>query len=92
LFELSHYTTRPGEATRLLPPPGISSKFIVKNIWTQPTLDGPIQIWRATSKYSLQDYSGTYTLELLACVAKNGAMYNPESEYQKCVVETVLRY
>ena len=87
-----HYTASPGQSSQMLPPKTVASKFILKHLWNQPTFDGPIQIWTATSRYSLQDYSGTYSLQLLACVANNVQSYNPDNDQQKCVVTKTLNF
>jgi len=60
-------------------------------VWSQPTYDGPVQIWRVVSRYSLQDYSGTYTLRLLACVATASQSY-ADSGQHKCSIQKVLSF
>ena len=89
---MEHYTGSPGQHSQLLPPKSVASRFNLKHLWAQPTFDGPIQIWRATSRYSLQDYSGTYSLQLLACVANNVQSYNPNDDQQKCVITKTLSF
>ncbi|GAB6028191.1 Extracellular matrix protein fras1, variant 2 [Chamberlinius hualienensis] len=42
--------------------------------WTAKSNDKPIQSWRASSFYSLNNYSGNYVLELIPCILTN----NPE--------------
>lgn len=92
LFVTSHYTSQPDQSTKLLSPKSVDSKFDLDLIWTQPTFSTPMQIWKATSVYSMQDYSGTYRLQLMACVANIGQTYNPDAEEQKCAVLEVLEF
>lgn len=92
LFVLDHYTARRGQSAGLIPPENLATRFSLKHVWTQPTLDSPIQMWRATSRYSLQDYTGTYTLRLLACVATPPTTYDPEADKQKCAVQKILTF
>lgn len=87
---MQHFTAAPDQKAQLVPPKSVASKFSLKHVWTQPTFDGPVQIWRATSRYSLQDYSGTYSLRLLACVANPAHSYKADLSQQKCVVQKVL--
>lgn len=36
-----------------------------------------LQVWRATSNYTLQDYTGQYTLELIPCTANPSQPFTP---------------
>lgn len=92
LFVTDHYTAKSSQTSGLIPPENLSTRFSLKHVWTQPTLDSPVQIWRATSRYSLQDYTGTYTLRLLACVAGPTQTYDSDATDQKCAVQEVLNF
>ena len=92
MLALDHYTASSGQSSQLIPPDTVDSRFSLRILWTQPTFDGPIQMWHATSRYSLQDYSGTYTLQLLACVANAAQSYNPDADQQKCSVKKLLTF
>lgn len=92
LFVMNHYTAQPDQSTKLLSPKSVASRFELELLWTQPTFSTPIQIWKATSAYSVQDYSGIYKLQLMACVADFAQVYNPDTEEQKCAVTIVLEF
>ncbi|XP_067933161.1 extracellular matrix organizing protein FRAS1-like [Watersipora subatra] len=92
MLVMEHYTASSDQKGQLVPPESVESKFILKNDWSQPTFDGPVQVWRANSRYSLQDYSGTYTLRLLACVANAAQSYDDANEEQKCSVARTLDF
>ncbi|XP_063885992.1 extracellular matrix organizing protein FRAS1-like isoform X2 [Scylla paramamosain] len=55
--------------SRLIPPAHLETQFSLELLWSASTWEGPEQTWRATSTYSLPDYTGEYKLELMACTA-----------------------
>ncbi|XP_054717495.1 extracellular matrix organizing protein FRAS1-like [Uloborus diversus] len=66
LFVLEHYTV-PGLKSHISIPDNINVQFDLQLLWTEQTLEGPSQLWKATSNYNLKDYSGNYTINLIPC-------------------------
>lgn len=58
-------------APRSLPELAMSLELI----WSEPTWDGPRQLWRAVANASLADFSGQYAAMLLPCTAAPGVVY-----------------
>ncbi|KAF4530183.1 hypothetical protein B566_EDAN001442 [Ephemera danica] len=52
-------------------------------VWSEPTWDGPRQLWRAVSNASLTDFSGQYSAMLLPCVAAPTTVYT-DAEPPRC--------
>ncbi|XP_049952198.1 extracellular matrix organizing protein FRAS1-like [Schistocerca serialis cubense] len=69
----------PHVRSTVYPPHGLLTNMSLHLIWSQATWNSPVQSWRATSDYSLQDYSGNYTASLVACVAAPGLQYTPNA-------------
>ncbi|MPC64172.1 Extracellular matrix protein FRAS1 [Portunus trituberculatus] len=61
--------------SRLVPPAHLETHFSLELLWSASTWEGPEQAWRATSTYSLPDYTGEYKLELMACTAPQAQAY-----------------
>ncbi|KAJ4451190.1 hypothetical protein ANN_02632, partial [Periplaneta americana] len=59
-FVISHHSL-PGVMSEVVPPSGVNTNFTLHLVWSQTTWDGPEQTWRATSIYSLQDYTGVFS-------------------------------
>ncbi|KAB7500158.1 Extracellular matrix protein FRAS1 [Armadillidium nasatum] len=53
--------------SRLISPPELNLNFTLELLWSAETWDGPEQVWRATSDFTIRDYTGEYTLQLVPC-------------------------
>jgi hypothetical protein len=56
---------------RDLPGLGMSLELV----WSEPTWDGPRQLWRGVANASLTDFSGQYAAMLVPCVAAPDTVY-----------------
>ncbi|XP_069679453.1 extracellular matrix organizing protein FRAS1-like isoform X2 [Periplaneta americana] len=73
-FVISHHSL-PGVMSEVVPPSDVNTNFTLHLVWSQTTWDGPEQTWRAISIYSLQDYSGEYTIKLIPCTVLGSQQY-----------------
>ncbi len=51
-------------------------EFDLELVWTQFLNDSPKQMWKATSKSFLNDYTGNYTASLIPCYSNQNATNN----------------
>lgn len=68
-FQTETYGKYLESGTQLISPPHLPQLgFDMQMTWSQPQLSGSyFQRWRAVSNYTLQDYTGNYTLILIPC-------------------------
>lgn len=66
VYVLSHHTM-PGFESRVMAPKALAISFDLQLTWSQQTFDSPHQMWQATSRYNLKDYTGMYVIELIPC-------------------------
>ncbi|KAK3859680.1 hypothetical protein Pcinc_034224 [Petrolisthes cinctipes] len=74
--------------SRLVAPDQLNFSLSLQLLWTAPTWDGPEQVWRATSNYTLQDYTGQYTLELIPCTAESSQPFTPSPTHTTNTTQT----
>ncbi|KAL3876627.1 hypothetical protein ACJMK2_034445 [Sinanodonta woodiana] len=75
-YVLEHQTL-PGYKSRFVSEDK-SSIFKLSILWSQNTFDSQQQLWRAVSDYSLKDYTGEYTAELIPCSVHSTQRYTTE--------------
>ncbi|MFT7803878.1 FRAS1-related extracellular matrix protein 2-like [Arapaima gigas] len=73
LFVLSHHASALFSTITCAEHPGLT--FSLSLMRSEPTYNQPLQQWTFTSDFSMRDYSGTYIVKLLPCIAA------PSSEY-----------
>ncbi|XP_067010453.2 extracellular matrix organizing protein FRAS1 [Anabrus simplex] len=73
-FVLQHRLL-PSVMSGVYPPPSVGTNLTLELVWSQRTWDGPHQAWRAVTVYSLQDYTGEYTVTLIPCSVRPGQPY-----------------
>uniref|UniRef100_F6SBL8 FRAS1-related extracellular matrix protein 2 n=1 Tax=Monodelphis domestica TaxID=13616 RepID=F6SBL8_MONDO len=78
LFVLSHPASSMSSMIISADHPGLT--FSLRLIRSEPTYNQPVQQWSFVSDFSVRDYSGTYTVKLIACST------SPHQEYSLPVI------
>ncbi|KAM8975891.1 FRAS1-related extracellular matrix protein 2 [Pelodytes ibericus] len=65
LFVMSHPATSLGSMIMSADHPGLT--FTLSLVRSEPTYNQPVQQWSFVSDFAVRDYSGTYTVKLIAC-------------------------
>ncbi|XP_068920733.1 FRAS1-related extracellular matrix protein 2 [Petaurus breviceps papuanus] len=78
LFVLSHPASSTSSMIISADHPGLT--FSLRLIRSEPTYNQPVQQWSFVSDFSVRDYSGTYTVKLIACTT------SPHQEYSLPVI------
>ncbi|XP_053388167.1 extracellular matrix organizing protein FRAS1-like isoform X2 [Mercenaria mercenaria] len=89
MYVLDHHTL-PGYTSRFVSVDKDIS-FDLDLLWGQNTFDGPHQLWRATSDYSLKDYTGEYIVELIPCTVQSTQGYTIHTP-PPCTAHQPLRF
>ncbi|XP_032398648.1 FRAS1-related extracellular matrix protein 3 [Etheostoma spectabile] len=75
-FVMSHSGTSVSSMVMCADHPGLT--FTLALVRTEPTYNQPMQQWSFVSDFAVRDYSGTYTVKLIACIASpNGEFSIP---------------
>ncbi|XP_033942134.1 FRAS1-related extracellular matrix protein 3 [Pseudochaenichthys georgianus] len=75
-FVMSHPGTSMSSMVMCADHPGLT--FTLALVRTEPTYNQPIQQWSFVSDFAVRDYSGTYTVKLISCMASpNGEFSTP---------------
>ncbi|XP_069123568.1 extracellular matrix organizing protein FRAS1-like [Argopecten irradians] len=91
MYVLKHHTL-PGIESRILPPEGMAITFDLTLMWGQQTFDSPHQLWRATSKFNLKDYTGTYVIELIPCTVSSTQIFTGGQDPIPCTGHQPQRF
>ncbi|KAM7179831.1 FRAS1-related extracellular matrix protein 2 [Macrochelys suwanniensis] len=78
LFVMSHPASSLSSMVMSADHPGLT--FSLSLVRSEPTYNQPIQQWSFVSDFAVRDYSGTYTLKLIACTTV------PHQEYSVPVI------
>ncbi|KAG1714495.1 Extracellular matrix protein FRAS1 [Nymphon striatum] len=82
-YVLNHHTL-PEAQSLIKAPRNLNIKFSLALLWSEESLDGPIQVWRATSNYNLKDYSGTYSISLIPCSVNSNQQFEKSEKSLVC--------
>ncbi|XP_018610966.2 FRAS1-related extracellular matrix protein 2a [Scleropages formosus] len=74
LFVTSHSASPLSSVVMCADHPGLT--FNLSLVRSEPTYNQPIQQWTFTSDFAVRDYSGTYTVKLVPCIATPYLEYN----------------
>ncbi|XP_033757797.1 extracellular matrix protein FRAS1-like [Pecten maximus] len=91
IYVLKHHTL-PGIESRILPPEGMAITFDLTLMWGQQTFDSPHQLWRATSKFNLKDYTGKYIIELIPCTVSSTQVFTGGQDPIPCTGHQPQRF
>ncbi|XP_065487955.1 FRAS1-related extracellular matrix protein 2 [Caloenas nicobarica] len=78
LFVMSHPASSLASMVMSVDHPGLT--FSLSLIRSEPTYNQPVQQWSFVSDFAVRDYSGTYTVKLIACTTA------PHQEYSLPVI------
>ncbi|KAK3090989.1 hypothetical protein FSP39_016284, partial [Pinctada imbricata] len=91
LYVLDHETL-PSVKSQVLPPEGIPVTFDLAYLWGQQTFDSPHQLWRATSDFSVKDYTGKYFIDLIPCTVKSSQIFISGQDHIPCTAQNPQRF
>ncbi|XP_035245707.1 extracellular matrix protein FRAS1-like isoform X1 [Anguilla anguilla] len=88
------HNTLPGHKSHLVAPDHLGGmEFDLQLLWSAPTFDTPVQLWKATSSYSRKDYSGEYTVFLVPCTVQPAQPWiNPGDKPLSCTAHTPEKF